>query len=194
MGKTLPLLKDNKKEESKAEIQDILDVRASIQDMESDVIDVQIDALQRQKVRVNGDDSKIIEIMPNDLNVSTRMIKSYRELNSMMERVQQELGNLPDNADDFQDEDYDSIMKTLDEINESMKQKIDYIFDYPVSDVLLQGASLWSPKNGVFMYEHIIEELAKLYNNNLSEEFKKMRNNVNKAVSKKRRTASTYHK
>jgi hypothetical protein len=78
----------------------------------------------------------------------------------------------------------ENFSSTLAEIDSKMRDTIDYIFDYPVSAVCAKNGTMYDPKDGMFRYEHIIDALTKLYQNNLNEEYKRFQARIKKHTNK----------
>ena len=136
------------------------------------VIDLQLDGVERQRFRINGDPNSIIELNLSDLGIIERLEKGIKKLEEQM-LVISELST--------DDENLSEKLKKADGI---MRDAVDYIFDYPVSAVCARGGTMYDPKNGKFRYEIILDGLTKLYNDNLNEEFKKLQSRIKKHTEK----------
>ena len=75
-------------------------------------------------------------------------------------------------------------IKGIQDIDDKMREEIDFIFDAPVSKVCADGGSMYDPFEGMFRFEHIIDALSKLYETNLNSEFSKMKRRVSAKTSK----------
>jgi hypothetical protein len=149
-----------------------------------DIQDIDISAIKKRRFRINGDSSKIIELNVSDMNISQRLKTSYDNLLHKVEEVSNVLGELPDDESEATPEQEKLVEEKLREIDAEMKKEVDYIFQTSVSDVCCDGGSMYDPFNGMFRFEHIIEALIKLYDNNIDREFDKMRKRVNTKTSK----------
>lgn len=150
-----------------------------------DVQDLNISAIKKKRFRINGDNNRILELNTSDLNISSRLDTSYKKLQKYMEEVGNILTNeLPDDESELTEEQELMVNNQLNQIDEMMKKEIDYIFDAPVSEVCAYDGSMYDPFEGAFRFEHIIEAIAKLYENNLSNEFAKMKKRVSVKTSK----------
>jgi hypothetical protein len=58
------------------------------------------------------------------------------------------------------------------------------MFDYPVSAVCDKNGTMYDPINGMFRYEIIIDGLTKLYTEKLNDEYRKLRNRIQKHTDK----------
>ena len=136
-----------------------------------DIIDLNIDAIKKQKFRINGDPKAVIELNLSDLNVSDRLEKGVKKLEESMTKI----ASLPDDEE---------LSNKLDEINKVMCETVDYIFDSSISEVCCKGGTMYDPYNGMFRWEHILDSLTSLYTNNLNTEFKKLKARVQKHTQK----------
>ena len=149
-----------------------------------DIQDINLSAIKKKRFRINGDPNKILELNTSDMNIASRLTIAYDRLQKYMSEVTKVLGDVPDNADDISEEQEKSAAIELSKIDAKMKEEIDYIFDAPVSEVCSDGGSMYDPFEGMFRFEHIIDALSKLYENNLNSEFNKMKRRVSAKTSK----------
>lgn len=150
---------------------------------EPEVINIELSAIKKKRFCINGDKKKILELNTSDLNISSRLSSAYKRLTNYMEKVNKTLTEIPDDGE-LTDEQEELVRNRLAEIDAEMRNEIDFIFDAPVSDVCSDGGSMYDPFDGMFRFEHIIEAIAKLYENNLSSEFEKIRKRINVKTSK----------
>lgn len=149
---------------------------------EESVIDVDLSPIRKKRFRINGDDEKILELNVSDLNIFVRLNDAYPKLDKLAHDA---IEKLPDEDADVTDlESTNEIAKTLTEIDSEMRNLLDYIFDAPVSEVCASEGSMYDPFGGKLRYEHILETLSALYENNLNAEVKKMTQRVNKHTAK----------
>lgn len=151
---------------------------------DDDIQDIAISAIKLKKVRINGDDNKILELNTSDLNIITRLEESYNKLNDTMQKVASLLSEMPETEGEVSPEHMSDISSALKELDNSMRKEVDYIFNAPVSAACCDKGSMYDPYDGEFMYEHIIEAMLALYERNLDKEFAKIRNRVNAKTSK----------
>lgn len=149
-------------------------------DNHEDVIDIQLQN-PRKKFRINGDNSKIIEIDPSDVNIVVRLQGTYKKLNSLATRA----GSLLVDQEEATDEEAIArASEALRQLDTEMRELIDELFNSPVSTVLASERNMYSPVNGEFWFEHCIEVLSNLYTNNFNSEFKKMQEKIRKRTNK----------
>jgi len=144
------------------------------------VKELSIPGIQKERFRINGDNSKILELNTSDANIITRLEKGYAELTKLAAEVQEM---------DFDDEkgnerEFKKLSKNLKTIDDKMREQIDYIFDSNVSEVCAGNASMIDPINGKFRWEHIIEALGDLYAGSFRDEFARMQTNIEKRTKK----------
>lgn len=138
---------------------------------DSDIIDIEIKESPKKKFRVNGDNSKILELNTSDLNIMSRLQIGYERLQKLM----QEFTSTPND---------DNVLESFAKIDKAMREQLDFIFDSNVSELCGSGGSMYDPYNGMFRYEHILDTLTKLYANNLNDEYKKIKKRLSKHTDK----------
>ena len=138
--------------------------------MNNNIIDINIDGVQKSKFRINGDNDSIIELNTSDMNIYDRLQEGYSRLQKSVKDI---MGL---------DIDEETLSPTLKKIDKEMRDAVDYIFDSNVSDVCCKGGTMIDPIDGGYRFEKIIDSLTKLYADNLNSEYNKMRNRVNAAA------------
>jgi hypothetical protein len=152
---------------------------------EEDIQDIDLSVIKKRKFRINQDNSKILELNVSDMRIATRLKEAYPRLNKLMDEVADKFNSIPDDDGDEINEDIlNQVADAVDEIDNKMRDEINYIFDAPVSEVCGTDGSMWDPIDGSFRYEHIIDKLAKLYENNLDKEFMDMKRRVETKAGK----------
>lgn len=141
-------------------------------EIKDNIIDVNLEGVKRQRFRINGDPNAIIELNLSDLGIVERLEEGVKQLEEQMTRISE------------LDSDDEELSKKLKQADAAMRECVDYIFDYPVSAVCAKYGTMYDPKDGKFRYEHIIDGLTKLYNENLNEEYKKFQNRIKKHTAK----------
>lgn len=147
---------------------------------DSEIIDIELQN-PKKRFRINGDNTKIIELNPSDVNIVSRLKETYKKLNSLAASA----GSLlADKAEATTEEELDQVSNALEQLDKEMRELIDFLFDGPVSAVVADNMNLYSPVNGEFWFEHCIEVLSGLYENNFKSEYKKMQARINKRTEK----------
>lgn len=150
------------------------------------VVSLDMPEVERVSVWVNGDCTKVIRLNLSDMNIMTRAKDALVKL----EDLQAEANNLasvevPDNFDTDEDkEKLDKAIELFREINQKMKDIVDGIFDYPVSDVCCDGGSMYDPLNGKYRYECIIDRIMALYTDNWEKETRQSRERMQSHTAK----------
>lgn len=151
--------------------------------LENNVIDIDLSALRKKRIRINGDDNKIIELNVSDMGVITRLQEAYDRLISLANTYNLQEEESKAEADDGSFDEAKAI-ETLRILDTEMRDLIDFIFQANVSEVCADDGTMADPINGQFRFEHIIEKFLAVYDKNFTEEFKKMSRNVKKRTSK----------
>ena len=147
----------------------------------NDIIDVDLSIVKKKKFRINGDNSKILELNVSDMGIVSRLDETYSKLMDLQDKVAS-LADINEEANDR--EILSSTAKKLNEIDGEMRDLLDYIFQSNVSEICGSEGSMYDPIEGTFRYEHIISTLTKLYENNLNSEFAKIKKNISKHTAK----------
>ena len=145
------------------------------------VVDIDLSVIKKKKFRINGDNSKILELNVSDMGILSRLDEAYPKLMDLQNKVA-ELADINDEAEDR--ELLSTTASKLKEIDGNMRETLDFIFQSNVSEVCGSEGSMYDPIEGTFRYEHIISTLTKLYENNLNAEFKKMKDRIGKHTAK----------
>lgn len=148
-----------------------------------DVQDIDLSVIRKKRFRIDGDSSRILELNTSDLGIATRLDEAYDKLNSLVEEVGSILQDTPTEEDELSREKLKQMNEALKKLDTEMRRYVDYIFDANVSEVCAPFGNMWDPVNGAFRYEHIIDTITRLYENNINAEFGKIKARVNKRVS-----------
>lgn len=146
----------------------------STQNINENIIDLDLSALRKKRIRIDGDDSKIVELNTSDMGVMGRLQDAYNQLMNLANTYHLQA----------EEDDTDAIIQALAVTNEKMCELVDYIFDANVSEVCLNGGTMADPFNGQFRFEYIIEKFLALYDENFTQEFKAMSKKVRKHTDK----------
>lgn len=141
----------------------------------NNVIDIDLSITRKKRFRIDGDDNRIIELNTSDMTILNRLDEADKQLHELADKANFGSAETDDDAD---------VVRELLATDKQMRDIIDYLFDAPVSDVCAPDGSMYDPFNGKYRFEHIMETLFALYEQNISEEIKKMRRNVQKHTDK----------
>lgn len=138
----------------------------------NDIIDINIGGIGRKKIRVNGDDSKILLLNVNDNNVVVRYMDEYPKLKEL-ETDFKELGAI--SIDSVDTETFMKFSEKAKQIDEKMKTSLDYIFNSNVAEVCSDGGSMYDIlDSGAMRWESILTALLNLYTETISKNAEQM--------------------
>lgn len=151
------------------------------------VTDISFDSIRKKRFRIDGDDSRILELNVSDLNILARLREAYPKLNAIANEAFENLPEVDSNAEDYNfmtDENTSTVIEALENADKEMRALVDYIFDSNVSEVCAPSGSMYDPINGKFRFEHIIDTLAELYETSVSTEMTQVSKRVKKHTDK----------
>lgn len=152
----------------------------SLQNTEFDG-DIDLSTIRKKRFRINGDNNTILELNTSDMSIVSRLDKLYPKLQQLSQDAAVQKLNMEEFNDDSSIKELSDVLKRIDM---AMRDIVDEIFDSNVSEVCVPEGSMFDPFNGEFRFEHIIDVLSKLYENNFNAEFKKMSARLKKKTSK----------
>lgn len=141
----------------------------------NNIIDIDLSVTRKKRFRIDGDDSRILELNTSDMNILLRLDEVEERLNKLADSV-----TFDSNDDEHAEENVKKLLST----DKEMRELMDYLFDSNVSDICAPSGSMYDPFNGKYRFEHIIETLFTLYEDNIAAEYKKMSKNVQKHTAK----------
>lgn len=150
----------------------------------TDIIDINISGIRKKRFRINGDDTKILELNTSDLNIAQRLTEAYPQLVQCEADVANLQSEKPDESNTFNLDDMQKFTTQLKSVDDRMRELIDYIFDSNVSEICADSGSMYDPVDGYPRYEIIINSLSGLYTDNLSREMKKVQTRMKKHTDK----------
>ena len=145
-------------------------------------ISLDLSPIARTNVWVDGDCTKVLRLNLTDMGIMGRLQDSYPKLDELTAEVQK----LAASADVSNEQ----IVETFRKIDREMRDLVDYIFDFPVSDIVCDGGSMYDPVGGQLRFEYVIDRISKLYETSLNEEFKRMQAKVDKHTAKYTKSAT----
>lgn len=147
---------------------------------EENIVDIDLSPIQKKPFRLDGDNSRIIRLNTSDLNIASRLEKTYPKLLELT----RDASNKLDEVDNSDSDTKSDTIKLLAEIDKQMRDLVDYVFDEKVADKAVPNGSMYDPFNGKFAFEYVIEKLAELYETNFSQEVSLMQKRMNKHTEK----------
>lgn len=139
------------------------------------VLNIDLSNLSKQKVIVDNDENRVLYIDVADMNVVVRLKEKLDTLQQLQASAIEELATKQ--SDDM--ETINTIAKKLKEIDTTMREALDYIFDANVSEVCAPSGNMFDFINGRARYEIVFDALMQLYDDNISAESKKIEKRVN---------------
>lgn len=143
--------------------------------------DIDLSITRKKRFRIDGDNNRYLELNVSDMSIITRLNSLYPRLEKLSQTAA--IKQL-DKQEASEESAIAKISQTLTKIDMEMRQIIDEIFDSNVSEMCAPNGSMFDPFNGEFRFEHIIDVISKLYENNINLEFKKMSAKLKKRTDK----------
>ena len=147
------------------------------------VINVDIAPIKKKRFSINGNLQNMLELNVSDINIVQRLNKALKQLNKLQEDAVATSKKIAD-ADMENDDSLEVVSQELENIDNKMRELVDFIFNAPVSQTCAKDGSMYDMFKGAFRYEHIIESLMKLYESNIKLEYSQMRSRVSKHTNK----------
>ena len=142
---------------------------------------------KRKRFRIDGDDSRVLELNTSDLNLITRLRTAYPQLKEISQNAFKDLPDVVIEDEDYnfmEDEATSKLSDALQGADAKMRSLLDYNFDSNVSELCAPHGSMFDPINGKLRFEHIIDTLTPLYETDISTEMNKVTANVSKHTAK----------
>ena len=150
-------------------------------DVDDDIVDIDLSAIKKRKFRIDGDNSRLVELNPADISIITRIEEADKKFNKCIDDLEKLTTAPSDTEDEIME-----LGRKFKDIDNRMRDLLDYVFQSNVSEVCVpEGTgSMYDPINGKFRYDHILDTLLTLYQDNIQSEFKKMNARVNSKTAK----------
>ena len=156
---------------------------------EPEVEDVDLGFVEKKRFRIAGDYNRMLELNVSDLNITTRLSTGYPKLKALLKEAQEKITSLPDEEDD--EKALAELSARLTDIDNKMREIIDYVFDTNASEVCAPSGNMFDPVGGQYRFERIIDTLVTLYTTGLDKEFQQIKNRVETKTNK---YTKKYHK
>lgn len=145
---------------------------------------INLNITTRKKFTIDNDKSRVIELDTHDLALVNRLSESVKRMDALKEDWEklEKLANISDDVE-ISDEDVDdALLKGVTDFSEQfalvetkMRDIVDYVFDCPgLCQTVVGNASVFSPVNGAYKFEQIIDVLTELYEDSIEKEAKKI--------------------
>lgn len=148
----------------------------------NDIIDIELPEIRKKRFRIDKDDNRILELDTSDMSIISRLDDTYAKLQELLKDASEAVGDSDETRG--ADEIISKTSKTLTSIDNKMRTLIDELFDADVSDVCAPSGSMYDLYNGKYRFEHILEVLFALYEENITKEFEKLKSRVSKHTDK----------
>lgn len=153
-----------------------MDAITNINKTQDDIIDIQIKGIGKKRIRVNGDNSKIITINPNDTKVLERLTTGYPKYMEWHNEYIKTLEKKEAISDTSTLEYWKEIAEVLSTIDNKLRELINYIFNVDISSVLDDDGSMCDVlETGETRFDTILFEFLQFYGDNIANNFKKMK-------------------
>lgn len=135
---------------------------------------------------IDGDLTRTIQLDTSDMNILVRMEEVYPEIERLAVEAADKIVSTKktDKEDGEESVEISSLVTVLKEIDNKMREKLNYIFASDVADACEPKGNMYDVVGGEFRFEHIIGVLSRLYANDITSEFKKMQTRVKKHTEK----------
>lgn len=155
----------------------------------NNVIDINIEGATKQKFRINGDSTKILELDLSDIKIANRINKFIPKMHKIANKVSKiKFDEAPetDNVDELSEiaVKNEEAMKQIEDLDTELRSMVDELFDSNVSAICAPNGSMCDPINGKFRFEIIIENLLSLYESNIKAEYDLLSQKVAKHTDK----------
>lgn len=151
----------------------------------SEIINLQVES-PKQTIQLNGNPEKVIELDLGDSNIITRLSEGTDKIENLVNE-RQNLHELLANGNDSDESNtgyYKNLASKFKELENSMREIINEIFEYDVCTPFLGTSSVFSIKNGEFAFEKIINSLMGLYSDSIRKESNNLKQRLAKHTDK----------
>ena len=155
----------------------------SIVENSQEIQDLNLSPIKRTKFRIDGDNTRILELNTTDMGVITRLDEFYPKLQEL-EHKYADVKVIFDEDGNITDESTKEVGEALKDIDKEMRDCIDYIFDSNVSEVCAPSGTMLDPINGAYRFEYILDALSSLYASEIEANIKKRKETMGKHTAK----------
>ena len=147
-----------------------------------DIVDVNLTPVRKKRFRIDGDNARILELDTSDFSIITRLNTIYPKLEILAQKAADKFGDI--DTDKSFDELVSETSDKLVSIDAEMREYVDELFGADVSKVCAPSGTMYDLFGGKFRYEHIIESIVNLYEDNINTEVDAIRNRVKRHTEK----------
>lgn len=148
--------------------------------MNQKVVDFDLSLSEKKRIRIDGDDNRVIELNTSDMGI----IERIDNLADKMSELSTEYidTKFDDNLDEK--EETKEIISRIKGIDTKMREIIDNLFQSKISDICVPNGTMFDMFNGQFMYEILIDRLLTLYADTIQDETQKVITRMRKHTDK----------
>lgn len=156
----------------------------------NDIIDISIAPSKRRKIRIDGDDRKIISIDPSDTGILIRVSDAIPKLEKLDDEARalfakQDEGESENKSEEEKTKEIREYAKSFKRINDEMCAQIDYVFNASVSEAVLKdGGTMYDLIDGYMQYEIVFDALKGLYEQKTAQEMAAIKRRVDAHTKK----------
>ena len=148
--------------------------------MNQKVVDFDLSLAPKKRIRIDGDDNRVIELNTSDMGIIERINQLSNKMGELSvkyidTKYDEELEEKTEN---------ELMAKEIKALDSEMREIVDYLFNSHVSDICVPDGTMFDMFNGQFMYELLIEKLLTLYADNISAETEKTMARIRKHTDK----------
>lgn len=143
-------------------------------------LNINLTGASRKKYTIDGDENRVLEINTTDLGVISRLT----EVEADIEKVIEEFSNDQSKFDFENLDDLKLASQKLKEVDVFIREKLDYLFDTNFSEVCAPHGTMLDPIDGSLRFTYLIEVMADVYTDSLSEALKKRADTMQKHTKK----------
>ncbi len=125
---------------------------------------------------INGDPNRIIKVDTADYGLIERFEEAEKRIKAQLDKYKG-VKIKPDGSAEMSDE---AACKAIEELSSTIRDAIDYIFDYKVSPVVFGNRSPLSTRNGVPLYERFINAIMPIIQADIEAEAQKTNKRIQK--------------
>lgn len=130
---------------------------------------------------INEDPNKVLKFNPGDYNIMSRFYESKDILKKEMDALNAETKI---NEDGTPDSESEGIAKSIKKVDSIIREKIDYIFGYEVSDIVFGNVNPLSTVGGIPYFERFFNAVIPFIEKELDSEAKKSEKKMSKYTAK----------
>ena len=148
--------------------------------MAEQILNINLDKGRRKRFTIDGDENRVLEINPSDMGIFARLSEFDEQVTAAMEKFSNE------QAEVTTDEDFDIVKlgKLITELDHFIREKMDWLFDTNVSEVMAPHGTMLDPINGEFRFQYLNEVLSDLFDKQFTKELKIRNDTIRKHTKK----------